>query len=441
MLFLYLKFQGKDVSRVRRKVYRCCLFTALILSVFTLCMVWILSVYRKIPEKIRLRAGEEQVIDIGVPVEGEIKRVDRIAEEEPQEEKAVTTSGIHIDLRKPVTMKADDYRSYQMELKLFGVIPFKQVGIDVIKDKTVTPVGLPIGIYLKTEGVLVIGIGDFKDENNTAVSPAAFVLKTGDYILEVNGEKVENKKDFIAMVEDSGGENMHFKIKRGEESFEVQITPKKNQSGVYKIGVWVRDNAQGIGTMTFVDSEGNFGALGHGISDADAGINLELYKGTLYRTQIIAVRKGEKGNPGEMTGMIEYSDRNILGEITVNSDRGIYGVCNEKMMEQITEEPVNIALRQEVKEGPDKILCTIGNKTDYYDIRITKIRTDSENLNKEIVLEVTDPELLSATGGIIQGMSGAPILQDGKLVGAVTHVLVNDPTKGYGIFIENMLKY
>ena len=426
-------------------MYRRCLIAALVLSVMTLCLLWILGIYRKIPENIRLRAGEEQVIDIGVPVEGEIKRT-----EDATEKAAVTAAGrepsnipadsIHIDLRNPVTVKAEDLRSYRMELKLFGVIPFKQVSIDVIKDKTVIPVGLPIGIYLKTEGVLVIGIGDFKDENGTAVSPAAFLLKTGDYILSVNGEKPDSKKDFVSMVEKSGGENLTCRIKRGEEIFDVKITPRKNSNGIYKIGVWVRDNAQGIGTMTFVDSEGNFGALGHGINDVDAGINMALFKGTLYKTQIIAIRKGEKGNPGEMTGMIEYSDRNIMGEITVNSNRGIYGICNEKMLSQITGDPVNIALRQEVKTGQARILCTIGSRTDYYDIEIKEIHTDPEHLNKEIVLKVTDPELISATGGIVQGMSGAPILQDGKLVGAVTHVLVNDPTMGYGIFIENMLQ-
>ena len=168
---------------------------------------------------------------------------------------------------------------------------------------------------------------------------------------------------------------------------------------------------------------------------------MEVKSGTLYETRIIAVRKGEKGNPGEMTGMIEYSERNILGEITENSNQGIYGVCNEKMLEKITAEPMKIALRQEVETGDAKILCTIGSETAYYDIQIREMYQDASHKNKEMVLEVTDPELIRKTGGIVQGMSGSPIIQNGRLVGAVTHVLVNEPTKGYGIFIESMIDH
>ena len=435
---------------LRKKIYRGCLWTALVLTVFTLCLLWLLGVYRKIPDNIKLRRGEEQVIDIGVPVEGIIKKTDSALWEREQENGVPVTGGresnipadsIRIDLREPVTMKAEKEETYRMELKLFGIIPFKQVGVQVIEDKMLTPVGLPIGIYLKTEGVMVIGIGDFKTPDRTTVSPAAFLLKTGDYIVAVDGEEVTDKKQFISMVENSGGNKMTLTVRREDETMDIAVIPEKNTAGEYKIGIWVRDNAQGIGTMTFIDSEGNFGALGHGISDVDAGITMEVKSGTLYETRIIAVRKGEKGNPGEMTGMIEYSERNILGEITENSNQGIYGVCNEKMLEKITAEPMKIALRQEVETGDAKILCTIGSETAYYDIQIREMYQDASHKNKEMVLEVTDPELIRKTGGIVQGMSGAPIIQNGRLVGTVTHVLVNEPTKGYGIFIESMIDH
>lgn len=442
---------GKEVWKLRKKMYKGCLWTALRLTVFTLCLLWLLQVYRKIPDNIKIRKGEKQVIDIGVPVEGIIRKTGNDAQSYGDREEGLPAAGgresnipadsIWIDLQNPVTVKADREESYYMDLKLFGIIPFKQVSVQVIEDKMLTPVGLPIGIYLKTEGVMVIGIGDFKTAEGTAVSPAAFLLKTGDYILSADGETVTDKKQFVSLVENSGGNKMTLTVKRKEEVMDITVTPQKNAAGEYKIGIWVRDNAQGIGTMTFVDGDGNFGALGHSISDVDAGITMDLKSGTLYDTKIIAVRKGEKGSPGEMTGMIEYSDRNILGEITENSNQGIYGICNEKMLEKVSGEPLKIALRQEVKVGKAKILCTIGSETAYYDIEIKEMRRDADHKNKEILLEVTDPALIEKTGGIVQGMSGAPIIQNGKLVGAVTHVLVNDPTSGYGIFIENMLEH
>ena len=192
--------------------------------------------------------------------------------------------------------------------------------------------------------------------------------------------------------------------------------------------------------MTFVDEQGNFGALGHGINDVDTSLIMQLDSGTLYKTDIIAIKKGTKGDPGEMTGMIDYSDKNILGIITDNTEKGIFGSCNETMLSRIEAEPLTIGLKQEVEAGPAQILCTVDGEPAYYDIVIKEVHLDNSNVNKGIVLQVTDPELIALTGGIVQGMSGAPIIQNGKIVGAVTHVLINDATSGYGIFIENMLE-
>ncbi len=434
--------------RKRRKIYRRSLICALVLTCLTLVGVWLVYTYEQIPGSIKLRMGEEQVFDMGLPVSGEIIKMEESGEGNMQ---AVTANGqggsnipvssIHIDLSDSVTMKADTLSSYQMDLKLFGWIPFKQVNIEVIKDKTLTPVGLPIGIYLETEGVLIIGIGDFTSQEGTTVSPSQYLLKTGDYILEANGEEVESKKSFIDMVEASAGNPIVLIIRRNEEEFEVKVQPVKNQNGEYKLGIWVRDNAQGVGTMTFVDNEGNFGALGHGINDVDTSMVMDLDSGTLYRTDIIAIKKGTKGEPGEMTGMIEYSDRNILGVVTENTANGIFGICNDKMLSRIETEAIPIGLKQEVETGEAQILCTVNGTPEYYDVMIKEIYLDHINVNKGIILQITDPELIAITGGIVQGMSGAPIIQNGKLIGAVTHVLVNDSTSGYGIFIEEMLDH
>ena len=439
--------QDADMMQRRKMIYRKCLIFALILTCFSLAGLWLLHVYGRIPGNIKLRIGEEQVLDMGLPVAGEIVKVGESGENmeavaaNGREPSKIPAGSVHIDLSTPVTMKADTLSSYQMNLKLFGWIPFKQVEIQVIKDLELVPVGLPIGIYLKTDGVLVIGIGSFYSLSGTEVSPSAHLLKTGDYILAVNGEEVTGKKAFIKSIENSDGEPVVLTIRRGEEKFDLSITPIQNQSGEYKLGIWVRDNAQGVGTMTFIDNEGNFGALGHGINDVDTSIVMKLDSGTLYSTEIIAIKKGARGNPGEMTGMIEYTERNILGVVTDNTEKGIFGICNERMMSQIETESIPIALKQEVSLGEAQILCTVDGKPGYYDIEIKELYLAHTNINKGIVLKVTDPDLIAITGGIVQGMSGAPIIQNGKLVGAVTHVLVNDATSGYGILIEEMLEH
>jgi len=325
-------------------------------------------------------------------------------------------------------------------VKLFGILPFKQVGIRVIEDQELIPVGVPIGIYVKTEGVLVVGTGEFASQGAGKVSPAKNILKSGDYVIKLNGTEVTGKDDFITRIENCGGEQQILTIRRDAETYDVRIKPERDRTGKYKIGVWVRDNAQGVGTMTYIDENGNFGALGHGINDVDTSTLMEMNDGTLYQTEIISIRKGAAGQPGEMTGMIVYSDDRILGDITSNSIRGIFGKCNQKALALGTEEALPIGLKQEIEKGPAQILCTVDGTTRYYDIEITEIHLDHDNVNRGIELRVTDPELLSVTGGIVQGMSGAPIIQKGKFVGAVTHVLVQDSTRGYGIFIENMLE-
>jgi stage IV sporulation protein B len=207
------------------------------------------------------------------------------------------------------------------------------------------------------------------------------------------------------------------------------------------MGAWLRDSAQGIGTMTYIDSSNNFGALGHGINDMDTGELLKLGTGLLYHTDIVAVRRGEKGSPGELTGVIEYSPEQVSGIIANNTSKGIYGVANDELLYEYTQmDAIPIALKQEVTTGKAQILCKIDTVAKYYDIEITKISTSNTTaLNRQLSIKVTDEELISLTGGIVQGMSGAPIIQNGKFVGAVTHVLVQDSTKGYGIFIEDML--
>ena len=244
----------------------------------------------------------------------------------------------------------------------------------------------------------------------------------------------------MRQIEGSEGRPVTLTIERREKRMDVVLQPALNQTGQYKAGIWIRDNLQGVGTLTYLDGEGKFGALGHGIADVDTGTIVEVDGGTLYQTEIVNLRRGENGSPGEMTGRIIYDDGYVLGEIRSNSDRGVFGTCNDAGKELAKGEAIPIGLKQEIQLGPAEIYCTLEEEVECFEVEITRIRLEHDNVNRGIELKVTDPELLRRTGGIVQGMSGSPILQNGKIIGAVTHVLINSPERGYGIFIENMLE-
>lgn len=411
-----------------------------VLGILGIMAVSYFFLWNRVPSTIMLKAGMEQKLDFRVPAAGELYK-EAVEVSGKASTESVLQENIYIDLGRPVTIRAGQTDVYKLKLKLFGIIPLKEVDVEVIQDVRLKPAGIPIGIYVKTEGVLVVGIGDFEGESGQTCSPAAYALQTGDYIMEINDETVSSKKELIRIVEHCEGQELIARIRRGELELDVRLKPEMNKNGEYKLGIWVRDNAQGVGTMTYVDEAGKFGALGHGINDVDTGTIMDLDKGTLYHTEIIGITKGSNGSPGELTGFIEYDDHNVMGEITDNTIKGIFGVCTGETREMIEGEYLSIGLKQEIRKGKAEILCSLGEEVESYEIEITDIDLENRNVNRGIILEITDEELLAQTGGIVQGMSGSPILQDGKIVGAVTHVLVNDPTRGYGIFIENMLEH
>ena len=446
------------IQKERRRIifYRRLLVAVTFILFSVMFTLTYMQAYNSVPKQIRLVQGDWQEWDFGLPVKGTITKQNSTSvsgiegetitlsnlsslQVSGQRPSNIPADSIDIDLSESFSVKADEMEVYQMDLKLFGFIPLKQVEIRVMQEQTLIPGGIPIGIYVKTDGILVVGTGEFEGADGVMCNPCQYVLKSGDYIVAVGEERVDTKRKLTEWVEQSNGADMKLTILRDERELEVSVTPKQNKEGDYKLGIWVRDNAQGVGTLTFVDGEGNFGALGHGISDVDTGEVLDLKSGTLYSTEIIALRKGKNGEPGEMTGMIEYVDANIWGQITENSDRGIYGEGNERLQDVVESEAMPIALKHEIHKGDAQVLCSVEGEPKCYDIEIKDIYLENSHVNRGILLEVTDPELLAVTGGIIQGMSGAPIIQDGKIIGAVTHVLVQDSTSGYGIFIENML--
>ena len=327
--------------------------------------------------------------------------------------------------------------SYQIPCYFLDMVYLKDVQVETAEEKWVAVCGVPVGLYMETHGVLVVDTGEITGKDGVQVEPAAHIAKSGDYILEVNGNPVLGKRDLIKNIEASHGETMELLVNRNGEKIPLSISPVLDQNEKYKLGLWVRDNTQGIGTMTYIDEKGNFGALGHGISDTDTGELLDISEGELYESQIVSIKKGAKGMPGELSGYIEYEQEKKIGIIEKNTELGVFGEVFD--VERLPYQKVMVGYQQEVKEGKAKLLTNLNEEVNAYDIEITEIYRNKSKTNKAFEIQVTDPELLEKTGGIVQGMSGSPILQDGKLIGAVTHVFVQDSSKGYGIFIENML--
>lgn len=329
--------------------------------------------------------------------------------------------------------------SYRVEYSLFGKIPLAETSVSVVSRAEVYAGGKPIGIYMETDGVMVVDTDRVTAVDGEEYAPAANILKSGDYIRAADGVVLKNKEELIDCFNNCGGSDVVLDVTRNGEDIRLKVTPVQTGEHDYKAGIWVRNDTQGIGTLTYVEESGRYGALGHGISDVDTGKLLRIKEGVLYDTDVISVVRGTQGSPGELAGIIHYSDGYAVGTIEKNQENGIYGQISGLPYFVGDMKKYETAYRHEVEPGKASILCTVDGKCREYGIEIEEIRINGKDVNKGMVIRVTDGELLGLTGGIVQGMSGSPIIQNERIVGAVTHVFVNDPTKGYGIFIENML--
>lgn len=336
-----------------------------------------------------------------------------------------------------VSLNTDYVGSYSMSVNLFDSIPIKNVNVNITPKKYVIPSGETIGIKLYTDGVLIVGTSYVTTSDGETVYPAKEAgLKNGDIITGINGNKISSIEEMTAQISKTNG-TFTLSAKRDDEAIERNVTAvKSSDDGSYKMGIWVRDSAAGVGTMTFYDPETNkYASLGHAITDVDTGNVLKVLSGDALSCNIVSVTRGKRGTPGELIG--SFTNKNI-GTIELNCPFGVYG--NVENPENITNhDMVEVATRFQITEGEACILADIdGNGVKKYTVQIQKISKDS-NTNKGIVFKVTDDTLIGKTGGIVQGMSGSPIIQNNRLIGAVTHVFVNEPTKGYGIFAENMI--
>ncbi|SDL62987.1 SpoIVB peptidase [Sediminibacillus halophilus] len=322
-------------------------------------------------------------------------------------------------------------------------LPIKKVNVDVLDDFRIIPGGQSIGVNLHTLGVLVVGHHQITTSEGKVSPGEEADIQVGDILLKINGKEIKKISEVAPFVESAGndGESLQVTVKRGEKTFETKLTPYLDaKEDDYRIGLYIRDSAAGIGTMTFYDPVSKkYGALGHVISDMDTRKPIEIHKGTIVRSNIKAIEKGDNGTPGEKRAEFSANEKK-LGNITKNTPFGVFGKLDEKIKNGKIDKAMPIALSHEVKEGPAKILTVVhGEKVEEFDVEIVSSVPQKFPATKGMIIKITDKELLKETGGIVQGMSGSPIIQDGKVIGAVTHVFVNDPTSGYGVHIEWML--
>lgn len=329
----------------------------------------------------------------------------------------------------------------KVNIDFLGLIPIKSVSVQKLDDIKLYPGGTSVGIKLSTEGVLVVGFSDVETRGGTESSPAKVAgLQLGDVLLKVNGNEIQGAKQLGLLIKENNNNLVNVEFIRQGCKFNKDIELVK-EGEAYKLGLWVRDSTAGIGTLTFYDANSKtFGALGHPITDGDTNTTFTIKDGDLLSASILSVRKGEKGVPGELRGLF-VNERSTIGKISINATSGIFGSTTKDLINPKFREPMSIGLRNEVKEGPATIISTVGDEgPKEYSIEIVKLLQQDKSGPKSMIIKVTDEELLSKTGGIVQGMSGSPIIQNNKIVGAVTHVLINKPDIGYGIYIEWMLE-
>ena len=391
------------------------------------------------PSQINIISGEVKEMDIMFPFSATV-----IQEQENESILAIDEyENGNINIYNSIKIKSIENGTAQIQFKIFGLVPFKSMQVNVVDNIYLIPGGQAIGVKLNTKGVLVVSISEIVGVDGNIGKPAQDAgIKVGDSIIEINNVKVNDSNHVIEILNSIKNEEIIIKVLRNETEFITKAKPiKSKEDDSYKLGLWVRDKTAGIGTLTFYHpNSGKFGALGHGITDVDTGNLMIAEDGEILKAKVSSIQVGKKGTPGEIVGIFHESDHSV-GNIAKNTPYGIYGMIEEDMEENIQNELMPVALHNEIKLGEAYILTTIdGDKVDKYKVNIVKLYSQAKQDQKSMIIEVIDPELLEKTGGIVQGMSGSPIIQNGKIIGAVTHVFVNNPRKGYGLYIEWMLK-
>ncbi|MDR7869998.1 MAG: SpoIVB peptidase [Tissierellaceae bacterium] len=416
-----------DNLKLRKKI----IFLSILLAISFLAFSIQYNEILFYPENLNIIKGENKNLDISFPFSIDYN----------DEESIVQT--IYNEGSKSYNINGIETGESQLQFKLLGLIPVKEVNLNVIERPNLIPGGSAIGVRLNTKGVLVVAITDVIDINGVRSSPAKGAgLKVGDSIVAINDQKIVNAEQVVEILNKIKDEEVKIRILRNNAEFETNVKSVQClQDNSYRLGVWVRDKTTGIGTLTYINPYNNsFGALGHGITDIDTGKLLTVEDGLIMNAKVSDITQGKKGVPGEIKGVF-YKTDDILGDIKINDEFGIYGKLNNDYLDKIDLKSIPIAYKEEVTEGKAYILSTIDDKRiEKFEINIEKVEKHEKPNSKSMIIKISDPKLLEKTGGIVQGMSGSPIIQNDRLIGAVTHVFINDPTKGYGLFIEWMLE-
>lgn len=395
----------------------------ILLFVLFFIFIYVVSI-DNIPQTIEIFQGEEINIPIlwGVKISNETKSIE-------------TSSTLY-------SSTFDEIGEEKLEVSLFDKIRLKTINVNVIEDVDVIPVGAIVGIKLYTNGVMVVGMSSIEGEDGNIYKPyQESEIQEGDFITHINGIEITSTNKLIEEINNSSGQEIELTFNHKEESKTVNIRPVKNKDKKYKLGLWVRDSAAGVGTVTFYNDDTKcFAALGHAITDIDTGEILSTSSGEIDTSRILSIVKGQKDEPGRIEGTI--NSKTPIGNIYNNTKFGIFGVIkNAENIQLDFNKKMKVASRNEIKLGEATCLSGIDGEIKEYKLEITKIYQNNNYDNKSMLINITDENLLEKTGGIVQGMSGTPIIQNGKFVGAITHVLVNNPTVGYAVFGDLMLKY
>lgn len=411
-----------------------CLLAAVILTINFSAPV---RNFFSLPQEISLQQGQIEDLNVGFPLPLAASDTNVLQINSETLGTKVWQSGSRVEL---VPQSCGTSR---LKLSLFGVIPLKNIVVTVTPQISLIPGGESIGVSLYTDGTLVVGRSDVVAQGGEVRSPARDAdLRPGDVIKQINGIKIENSSQLADIVSKYGDSPLHLSVDRDGQTVGVTISAvRDDQDGKFRLGIWIRDSTAGVGTLTFYNPvNGRFGALGHPITDVDTGTLLSVKDGEIIHSKIIDVKIGEKGTPGELRGYFPGEGMG-MGAIDKNTKFGIFGDSYGKIVNPLYSKPLPVGGQATAHTGPAKILTTIDDSgVREFDCNIIKITRQSEPAAKGMVIEITDKELIEKTGGIVQGMSGSPIIQDGYIIGAVTHVFISDPTKGHGVFIEWMLQ-
>jgi len=397
--------------------------------------------YASVPDELKLFCGQSRRIDLAIPASGEVtvQNPDIVR----VNGKAFTTQRVR--LNHPLALEPEQTGQTRMQLKLFGKIPIKTVTVNVVPDLKVIPGGQTIGVKIHSDGILVVGHHLVQVSPDKKISPGEQAdLRLGDLIVKINGKPVRDASKVAGIVAEAGeaGKPLDLTVRRGDKTIRTQVAPAFDVNDrAWRLGIYIRDSAAGVGTLTFyAPEERRFGALGHVISDMDTRTPIVPRGGEVVHSSVSSISKSQHGEPGEKRAHF-FKEHVVLGTIEKNTQFGIFGRMDKLPEHGFTREPIPVAFADEVKEGPAEIYTVVdGQKVEKFSIEIVHAARQTTPATKGLIIKITDPRLLERTGGIVQGMSGSPIIQNGKLVGAVTHVFVNDPTSGYGCYIEWMLQ-